>query len=129
MSRKIEIWSSCAISASVLWKQTPLFISRLWKCIISFISIDRFIFFSNYRNFETEGDTPEKHKMKSLHLQEMCQSFLSHLFSFQSYGGLILLEQSILLRLPVHEDQIISLRRHLSYKRRAPRTGFFINCY
>jgi len=48
--------------------------------------------FLNIRNFETEGDAAEKHDIKSLDLQEICQFdlafFLPYLVLFQSYGGI-----------------------------------------
>jgi len=55
-------------------------------------------------NFETEGDTTEKHGIKSLNLQDIYQhdsGCFVDLFPVQSYSGLKKLERSILLRLKV----------------------------
>jgi len=45
-------------------------------CTISGKSIDRYNFL-NLRNFETEGNTSEKHQVKSLDLQEIYQFDIS----------------------------------------------------
>jgi len=50
--------------------------------------IDRSNFFSNSRNFETEGDTPEKHGIKSLDPLEIYQFGLSFLVVTSSVSKL-----------------------------------------
>ena len=46
-------------------------------CAISLKSIDRSNTFKKQRNFEMEGDTAEKHEIKSLNLQEILKFELS----------------------------------------------------
>jgi len=68
-------------------------------------------FFGNLRNFETKGDTPEKHGIQSLDLQEIYQhdtAFLVDLLPVKLCRGLKKKkERSVLLRLPAqHYEKV-----------------------